>query len=78
MTDFYLDQTTPPSTQLYVGNIPWSTTEAELSDLFSASGFEVAAVNIPMGRGDRPRGYAILTLASADAAAGAIQTMEGA
>ena len=70
MADFF-----PPTSQLYVGNLPWSTTESELSDLFAS--FSVTSMTIPTGREGRSRGYAIVDMASNEQALQVIQTMDG-
>lgn len=64
-----------PTTQLYVGNLPWSTTEGELSDLFAS--FSVTSLTIPTGREGRSRGYAIVDFESKEQADLATQTMDG-
>jgi hypothetical protein len=64
-----------PSSQLYVGNLPWSTTEGELSDLFAS--FSVTSMTIPTGREGRSRGYAIVDMATSEQALQAIQSMDG-
>jgi cold-inducible RNA-binding protein len=59
------------STKLYVGNLPYETTETDLQTLFEASG-QVATVNVMRDRTTgRPRGFAFVemtTPAEADAA----------
>jgi RNA recognition motif-containing protein len=64
-----------PANQLYVGNIPWTTSEGELNDLFASYG--CTAVNIPTGREGRSRGYAIIDMSSSEQAAAAIANMDG-
>jgi cold-inducible RNA-binding protein len=62
--------------RLYVGNIPYQTSEAQLKALFEESGGEVSEVKIVTDRETgRPRGFAFVELASdaqAEAAVGAL------
>lgn len=52
------------SKRIYVGNLPYSTTEDELRDLFSAHG-DVTAVDLVMDRETgRPRGFGFVELSS--------------
>lgn len=49
-------------TNLYVGNLPWSTTETQLKDLFSQHG-EVTSVNIIQDRDTgRSRGFGFVEM----------------
>ena len=60
------------NTKMYVGNLPFSATEAELRELFGPFG-AVTAVDLPMDRETgRPRGFAFVTMDSANAMTGAI------
>lgn len=63
-------------TRLFVGNIPYATTEQELRELFARSGGQVssARVIIDLDTG-RPRGYAFVEMASPEEAARAIQEL---
>jgi RNA recognition motif-containing protein len=57
---------------MYVGNLPFSATEDELKELFSPYG-AVTAVDLPTDRDTgRPRGFAFVTMDSANAMNGAI------
>ena len=62
--------------RLYVGNIPYQTSEAQLRALFEESGGQVSEVKIVTDRETgRPRGFAFVELASdaqAEAAVGAL------
>jgi RNA recognition motif-containing protein len=55
------------SKSLYVGNLPWSATEADVRDLFSQYG-EVTSVNLITDRETgRARGFGFVEIADADA-----------
>jgi cold-inducible RNA-binding protein len=62
--------------RLYVGNIPYQTTEAQLRALFEEGGGQVQEVKIVTDRETgRPRGFAFVELANdaeAEAAVGAL------
>lgn len=62
---------------LYIGNLPWGTTEDELRDLFAAH-VEVLGVRIITDRQTgRSRGFGFVDVAEADAEQ-AIEAMNGA
>lgn len=64
--------------RLYVGNLPYTTTEEELRDVFSADGRTVTEVAIMMDRETgRPRGFAFVTMGSAADAQAAISALDG-
>ncbi len=61
------------ATKLYVGNLPFSTTEADLQDLFAQAG-QVASCSLVMDRmTNKPRGFAFVEMGSQDAADKAIE-----
>jgi RNA recognition motif-containing protein len=64
------------STKLFVGNIPYTTTDEDLRELFGRSGGKVASVRIitDFDTG-RSKGYAFVEMASADEAQKAIQEL---
>ena len=63
--------------KLYVGNLNYEVTEEDLRQLFSSSG-EVVDVKIITDRDTgRPRGFAFVTMASADDASKAIEALHG-
>ena len=65
------------SKKLYVGNISFSSTEADLRDLFGRHG-SVASVGVPTDRETgRPRGFAFVEMESTDAAEDAIRALDG-
>jgi RNA recognition motif-containing protein len=65
------------SKKLYVGNIPFTTTEAELRELFEKHG-TVESVSVIMDRETgRPRGFAFVEMGDAEAADAAIRQLDG-
>ncbi|MFQ5493470.1 MAG: RNA recognition motif domain-containing protein [Candidatus Dojkabacteria bacterium] len=63
--------------KLYVGNLPWTATNDELSELFSAYG-EVVEANIIFDREtNRSKGFGFVTMATEEAAAEAMEKLEG-
>ena len=66
------------STQLFVGNLSFNTTENDLQDAFAAHGTVVEA-NLMMDRATgRPRGFGFITMGSPEEAQKAIDAMNGA
>jgi RNA recognition motif-containing protein len=64
------------STKLYVGNLPYETTESDLQALFEASG-QVASINIIRDRATgQARGFAFVEMADAAAARQAISDLD--
>ena len=64
-------------TKLFVGGIPYRTTDEELQQLFAQAG-EVVSVFIPMDREtNRPRGFAFVEMSDDDAADKAISMFNG-
>jgi RNA recognition motif-containing protein len=60
------------NTKMYVGNLPFTATEAEVRNLFSEYG-NVTDIHLPMDRdNDRPRGFAFVTMDNSQAMSGAI------
>jgi RNA recognition motif-containing protein len=65
------------SKKIYVGNLPFSSTEAELQALFARHG-AVASVSIITDRETgRPRGFAFVEMQEASAADDAIRALDG-
>jgi RNA recognition motif-containing protein len=64
--------------KLYVGNISFNTTENDLQDAFSAHGV-VSEANLITDRvTGQPRGFAFVTMATAEDAQKAISALNGA
>jgi len=63
-------------TKIYVGNLPFTTTDAEIRTLFSAHG-AVDSVSLPVDRDSgQPRGFGFVEMSQADASR-AIQNLNG-
>ena len=66
------------SNKLFVGNLSFDTTENDLQDAFAAYG-TVTETNLMMDRmTNRPRGFAFVTMSSAEEAQKAIAALNGA
>jgi RNA recognition motif-containing protein len=66
-------------TRLYVGNIPYSATDAELRSLFGQNGRQVTDVRIVTDRDTgQPRGFAFVELATDEQAQQAVAELNGA
>lgn len=65
------------NTKMYVGNLPFSTTELDLRELFSQFG-DVTDVHLPTDRDSgRPRGFAFVTMGTPEAMTAAINELNG-
>jgi RNA recognition motif-containing protein len=65
------------SQRIFVGNLPFSATNAQLNELFGKHG-EVVTAEVVMDRfSDRSRGFGFVEMASADAAKTAIAALSG-
>ncbi len=65
------------SKKIYVGNLPFSSSEDDLKDVFGRHG-AVASVNIITDRETgRPRGFAFVEMEEANAADDAIRALDG-
>lgn len=65
------------SKKIYVGNLPFSSTQEELDALFGRHG-TVASVNVIMDRETgRPRGFAFVEMENASDADDAIRALDG-
>jgi len=65
------------SKKLYVGNLPFSSTEEELRDVFGRHGTVESVAVITDRETGRPRGFAFVEMAEADAADDAIRALDG-
>ena len=64
------------STKLYVGNLPYETTEADLQTLFEAAG-PVSSINIVRDRATgQPRGFAFVEMSNDEGARKAISELD--
>jgi len=64
------------STKLYVGNLPYQTTEADLQSLFEGSG-QVASINVVRDRATgQARGFAFVEMSDAEGAQRAIKELD--
>lgn len=65
------------SSKLYVGNLPFSTSEDELQAMFSEAG-AIRSITIPMDKmTNRPRGFAFVEMETEDDANKAISLFNG-
>ncbi len=65
------------SQRIFVGNLPHSTTDAELNELFAKHG-EVTSANVVKDKfTQRSRGFAFVEMASEDEAKAAIDALNG-
>ncbi len=65
------------SKKIYVGNLPFSSTEADLKEVFGRHG-GVASVNVITDRETgRPRGFAFVEMEETSAAQDAIRALDG-
>ena len=64
------------STKLYVGNLPYQTTESDLQTLFEAAG-SVASINVVRDRATgQARGFAFVEMGDAESAQKAIKELD--
>jgi RNA recognition motif-containing protein len=62
---------------LYVGNLPFSATEADLRELFEAHG-SIESINVITDRETgRPRGFAFVEMEDTESATKAMQALDG-
>jgi RNA recognition motif-containing protein len=52
--------------KIYVGNLPWSTTDADLEELFSSAGAVVSARVITDRESGRSRGFGFVEMSQED------------
>ncbi|MEE9608735.1 MAG: RNA-binding protein [Myxococcota bacterium] len=65
------------SKKLYVGNLPFSSTEEDLKDLFARHGAVESVAVITDRETGRPRGFAFVEMEDASAADDAIRALDG-
>ncbi len=65
------------STKIYVGNLPWRATDAQLSEMFAAHGEVIEARIITDRETGRSRGFGFVTMANNDGAQNAIRALNG-
>ena len=63
--------------EIYVGNLPWSTSDQDLSDAFGAFGKVEKASIISDRNSGRSKGFGFVTMEDADEANKAIEAMNG-
>ena len=61
--------------KLYVGNLPYSATEEELSSIFSKAGTVTSVAIIKDRESGRSKGFAFIEMSTADEAQNAISTL---
>jgi cold-inducible RNA-binding protein len=65
-------------TRLYVGNLPFSSEETQIRELFSQNGRAVGEVKLVTDRDTgRPRGFGFVEMGSSQDADGAIRDLNG-
>lgn len=63
--------------KLYVGNLPYTTTEEDLRQMFSEAG-AIRAITIPIDKmSNRPRGFAFVEMETGEEASKAINLFNG-
>jgi RNA recognition motif-containing protein len=65
------------STKIYVGNLPWRATDAQLTEMFAAHGEVIEARIITDRETGRSRGFGFVTMANNDGAQNAIRALNG-
>jgi RNA recognition motif-containing protein len=65
------------STKIYVGNLPWRATDAQLTEMFAAHGEVTEARIITDRETGRSRGFGFVTMASNEGAQAAIRALNG-
>ncbi|MCC7060305.1 MAG: RNA-binding protein [Burkholderiaceae bacterium] len=64
-------------TKIYVGNLPWRATDAQLSQLFGSHGEVTDAKIVTDRETGRSRGFGFVTMANDEAAQAAIRALNG-
>lgn len=65
------------ASKLYVGGLPYSTTDQELQDLFAAHGSVTSAVVINDKMSGRSKGFGFVEFENAEEAQAAIKALDG-
>lgn len=63
--------------KLYVGNLPFTATEADINRVFAAAGQVTRTTIVTDRETQRPRGFAFVEMASDEQATAAVQTLDG-
>jgi RNA recognition motif-containing protein len=63
--------------KIYIGNLPWSATEAELNDMFAKFGAVESAAIVTDRETGRSRGFGFVEMNEAEEADKAIQALDG-
>jgi len=71
------EQDNPLSNKLYVGNLSFDSTEADLKDLFGQHGTVESVAVITDRETGRPRGFAFVEMSESSAAQDAIRALDG-
>lgn len=64
-------------TKIYVGNLPWRATDAQLEQMFASHGEVIEAKIVTDRDTGRSRGFGFVTMAAPDAAQAAISAING-
>jgi len=63
--------------KLYIGNLPYSTTEEQLKELFAEAGTVESAAVITDKQSGRSKGFGFVEMSSEDEAAKAVELLDG-
>ena len=63
--------------KIYIGNLPWSATETELTEMFSKFGSVTSSTILTDRETGRSRGFGFLEMSEAEDADKAIQALDG-
>lgn len=63
--------------KIYIGNLPWSATEAELTEMFNKFGSVTSATILTDRETGRSRGFGFLEMSEGEDADKAIQALDG-
>ena len=71
------EEETMSQNKLYVGNLPFDSTESDLADAFTAHGNVVSVTLITDRETGRPRGFAFVEMGSEAEAQAAVDALDG-